>query len=179
MDRVKGKVAVVTGAGAGLGRSHALSLAARGAKVVVNDLGGTWDGKGASPLPAQKVGEEIQECYDKYHIREIDMFDYEFCINRRRVIDICDQILDRRLDVTWACRARIDSIDEEMARKMKAAGCSRIYFGIESGDQETLDRVNKGITLQQIHDTIDLVKGLGIRAKSSEPYLDKKIAGHF
>jgi len=117
-----------------------------------------------NPRSPEKVGQEIQECYDKYHIREIDMFDYEFCINRRRVIDICDQILDRRLDVKWACRARIDSIDEEMARKMKMAGCSRIYFGIESGDQATLDRVNKGITVQQIHDTIDLVKGLGIRA---------------
>jgi NAD(P)-dependent dehydrogenase (short-subunit alcohol dehydrogenase family) len=57
----KDKVAVITGAGAGLGRSHALYLAARGAKVVVNDLGGTWDGKGESQLPAQKVVEEIRD----------------------------------------------------------------------------------------------------------------------
>jgi radical SAM superfamily enzyme YgiQ (UPF0313 family) len=117
-----------------------------------------------NPRSPQTVLNEIQECYDKYHIREIDMFDYEFCIQRRRALQICDGILDRRLDVTWACRARIDSVDEELARKMKLAGCSRIYFGIESGDQEVLDRVNKGITLQQIRDTIDMVRGLGIRA---------------
>lgn len=55
----KDKVAVVTGAGAGLGRSHAIFLASRGAKVVVNDLGGSLEGTGESKLPATGVAEEI------------------------------------------------------------------------------------------------------------------------
>lgn len=60
-DRLKGKVAIVTGAGRGLGRSHALALAAEGAAIVVNDLGVASDGSGTDSSPAQQVANEIKK----------------------------------------------------------------------------------------------------------------------
>ncbi len=60
-DRLKGKVAIVTGSGRGIGRAEALALAAEGAKVVVNDLGAAADGSGASASPADEVCQEIKK----------------------------------------------------------------------------------------------------------------------
>lgn len=57
---LEGKVAAITGAGRGLGRSHALAMAAEGAKIVINDLGGEWDGTGQAKGPADDVVKEIK-----------------------------------------------------------------------------------------------------------------------
>lgn len=117
-----------------------------------------------NPRSPETVLNEIKECYTKYNIREIDFFDYDFCIDRKRVEAICDGIIKDDIDIAWACRTRVDYVDESLLRRMKEAGCSRIYFGIESGIQEMLDRLNKGISLQQIRNSIEATKGVGIKA---------------
>jgi radical SAM superfamily enzyme YgiQ (UPF0313 family) len=101
-----------------------------------------------NPRSVQTVVNEMQQCYEEFGIREVDIFDYEFLINRKRALAICGEMRQRKLDLVWACRARIDSVDDELLREMAAAGCRRIYYGVESGDQEMLDRLKKGITLK-------------------------------
>lgn len=117
-----------------------------------------------NPRSVQTVISEMRECHDKLGIREIDIFDYEFLINRKRSLEICREMQKEKLDILWACRARIDSVDDELLKEMAAAGCGRIYYGIESGDQDMLERVNKGITLEQVRETIRLTKKHGIRS---------------
>src|SRR5882724_3803638 len=72
----EGRVAIVTGAGRGIGREYALMLAAHGAKVVVNDLGGTRDGTGASTGPAQEVVDEIEKAGGEACVNGNDVSDF-------------------------------------------------------------------------------------------------------
>ena len=121
---------------------------------------GRTDYNPRSPL---KVVDEMQECYEKFGVREIDIFDYEFPMIRDRALAICREIRSRKLDITWACRSRVDTVDPELLQEMSRAGCRRIYYGLESGVQEMLDRMNKGITLSRVEKTIAATKELGIK----------------
>ena len=77
MARLTGKVAIVTGAARGIGRGHAMLLAEQGASVVVNDLGGEWDGSGADQRPAQMVVDEIVAAGGKAVANYDDVSDWE------------------------------------------------------------------------------------------------------
>lgn len=116
-----------------------------------------------NPRSAMTVVNEMQECHDRFGIREIDIFDYEFPMDRERTLAICQELRERKLDLNWACRSRVDTVDQELLEEMHQSGCRRIYYGIESGSQETLDRMKKGITLEQVRETIALTKKTGMR----------------
>ena len=76
MSRLAGRAAIVTGAGRGLGRCHALFLASEGAAVVVNDLGGDLGGEGADPTPAMQVAEEIRQAGGQAEVSGHDVADW-------------------------------------------------------------------------------------------------------
>ncbi|OGX10882.1 MAG: hypothetical protein A2351_02050 [Omnitrophica bacterium RIFOXYB12_FULL_50_7] len=115
-----------------------------------------------SERSVEDVGEEIEECYRRYGIREIDFFDATFFVNRERSLKICEEILKRGIQVEWSCRSRVDVVDEEMLKTASRAGCRKIYYGIESVSPEVLRSINKGIETHRVAQTIKMTRKYGI-----------------
>jgi len=116
-----------------------------------------------NPRKPMTVVNEMEECYNKYGVREIDIFDYDFTVDEKRTVEIAMEMRRRKLDILWACRSRVN-VREETLEEMRQAGCGRIYYGIESGSQEILDRIGKGISLDMIRKTIRVTRSLGMKA---------------
>jgi len=74
--------------------------------------------------------------------------------------------MERGIDIKWWCCGRVNIVNEEVLTKMKEAGCITVYYGIESGSQEILDYINKGITLEQAKNAIEITKKAGIRTSA-------------
>jgi anaerobic magnesium-protoporphyrin IX monomethyl ester cyclase len=121
-----------------------------------------------APLPyrvrsAENVLEEIKECYEKYGIRDIDFFDATFFLPRKRALKIFKGIQRAGWDIEWACRSRVDVVDDEILREAAKAGCRRIYFGIESSYPDVLKAINKQIDIPQIKKASDFSHKHGIK----------------
>lgn len=120
-------------------------------------------GKNFRARSADNVVDEIQLC-EKMGIKEIFVYDDTFAVDRQRVIDICDGIKKREIDIVWDIRTRVNTVDKELLQKLKEAGCQRIHYGIEAGTQKILKILNKGITIEQVKTAFELTKKAGIQA---------------
>lgn len=85
--------------------------------------------------------------------KEVFFRDETFTFYKERNIRICQEIIKRKIDLTWICNARVGTVDRETMRLMKEAGCHMIKFGVESGAQKILDNLKKGITVEQTRET--------------------------
>jgi radical SAM superfamily enzyme YgiQ (UPF0313 family) len=92
--------------------------------------------------------------------------DDTFTIDRDRVLDVCRQIFERRLDIGWAAISRVDSVDEEVLAWMRRAGCIQISYGVESGSARIRRRLNKKISESQIRRAFALTQRYGMMARA-------------
>jgi anaerobic magnesium-protoporphyrin IX monomethyl ester cyclase len=111
----------------------------------------------------KNVLDEMEEIVKDLKIRSIIIYDDLFTLDKQRVQEICQEILERGLRFEWKCEGRVDRVDGEMLKWMKKAGCSLIAYGVESGNQSGLDYLQKGITLSQIRRAFELTRQAGIR----------------
>jgi anaerobic magnesium-protoporphyrin IX monomethyl ester cyclase len=105
-----------------------------------------------------------------------------FTLDRKRLLNICDELVRRRANVSWECLSRVDTVDGQIAQKMKRAGCVRVFFGIESGNDSILRIMKKQVTTKQAERAVHVFKKAGIQVgaffilgypgESSETVLD-------
>ena len=122
-------------------------------------------GTSCHAFSAGYIVRQMTDLHARYGIREFSFEDDTFITFKKRLTSICQQLIALKLDITWTCLGRVNHITAENLELMRRAGCWQISFGIESGSQEILDIVNKGITLDQVRHAVRLCRAAGIKAK--------------
>jgi len=118
--------------------------------------------RGISP---EKVIAEIEYCIEKYGAEVIWFYDDTLNYNPKRLEQICDMMIERRLNVNWFCEVRVDALERKLFDKMVTAGMYHFGFGVESANERVCrDIINKKATLQQAIDVIDWANEMNVTA---------------
>lgn len=107
------------------------------------------------------VAQEILQCVN-LGIREFLVYDDTFTLNRGRVLDICNRLIEMEQNITWEIRTRVDTVDSEMLRALKKAGCRAVHYGVESGSARILKRLHKDISLPLVKEVFHLTRKIGM-----------------
>jgi len=99
---------------------------------------------------------EMKECKYRFGINEVFFFDPTFTIDRARTMDFCQKLLKENLEMKWVIRTRADLVDAALLEAMAKAGCIKIHYGLESGDQEILDKLKRNIKLETMKKAVEL-----------------------
>lgn len=114
----------------------------------------------------ENVVDEMEYAIKKYNPEEIRFLDDQFIIPLERALKICDLITERNINVNWNCLSRVDGVSRAVLRKMKKAGCVKIDFGVESGNQDILKIIKKRIKVKDALDAVKWAKEAGMETGS-------------
>ena len=131
---------------------------------VVNKVGV----RGSRPKTALAVVDEMEYYLDRYNIRVFSVVDDNFSVDKKRAHAICDEIINRKLDIKFLLGQgiRADNIDRELFIKMKAAGCPIVAMGVETTNPQTMKALRRGIKLERIAESIQDAKAAGLIVKT-------------
>lgn len=114
----------------------------------------------------KRVADEFEMLAQEGFVR-INIVDDLFTANKKRCIEICEEIVRRGIKQEWAAFARVDTISPPLLAKLKEAGCVSLCFGIESGCQEILNTIKKKITLQKCREAVAMCREAGLDPMAS------------
>ena len=124
-------------------------------------MGKQW--RGRSP---ENVVEEMEQLIQTYHIKQIDFYDENMTLDKKRMENICDLIVKRKIVVEWYAPngVRADTLDQNLLTKMKKSGCKGLRIAPESGVQRVVDQiVKKNLNLEEVEKAVVLAKKVGIK----------------
>lgn len=124
----------------------------------------SW-GRGFRAQSIDYVLDAMERALTKLPVRMIQIKDDTFTTNKKRVLELCRKIRERKLNFLWSCDTRVDLLNEELLTEMRLAGCQRLSLGVETGSQKILDAIDKKITTGEILASTELAKKVGIKVR--------------
>lgn len=115
---------------------------------------------------AKNVVDEIENLLKTYHLQGVRFLDTVLTLDREHVENLCDEFINRNLNIPWECEIRPGTVDESLIEKMKKAGCYLIGVGIESGSQKVLDLMRRGTNVEQAQRLLQLCNKAGLKIKA-------------
>jgi anaerobic magnesium-protoporphyrin IX monomethyl ester cyclase len=116
---------------------------------------------------ASSILAELQYLKTRFGLRTVSFFDETFTMDRKRVLELCDDIQRKNLKIKWYCNTRVELVTRDLLRTMRRGGCRGISYGVESGSQSILDTVEKGNTVEEAESAIREAKKAGIKTYCS------------
>lgn len=124
----------------------------------------SW-GRGFRASSTDYVVDAMQSVLARLPVKMLQIKDDTFTTHKKRVLELCRSIRDRKLEFFWSCDTRVDVLSDELLREMRLAGCQRLSLGVESGSQRILDAIEKKITVAEILESTELAKKYGIKVR--------------
>jgi anaerobic magnesium-protoporphyrin IX monomethyl ester cyclase len=115
----------------------------------------------------KRVVEEISVLYRQYGIREISFWDDTFIQQPKWLLEFGDVLKENQIDVTFSASGRVNAMTEDVLKNIQQAGCWSMFLGIESGNQDLLDIIDKGITLEQARNVMKIANRLGLETRAA------------
>ncbi len=115
------------------------------------------------PRDPEKVVDEMEYLVKHYNFKAVYFDDDTFNIDKEYVLDICEQIIQREINVPWAIMARADLMDAQILERLSAAGLYALKYGVESADKNVLEICKKNMDLDKTKKAIQLTKKMGIK----------------
>lgn len=110
---------------------------------------------------AKHVADEMEICL-ALGIKEAFIYDDTFTVRRDRVFELCDEIERRKIKFRWDVRAHVNTMTPELLQRMKQAGCDRIHYGVECGNDRMLKVIKKNATVAKVREVVGQTKAVGM-----------------